>query len=31
LEIIFVDYGDGGMEYADKIGLSITNLDNPCE
>jgi len=31
LEIIFVDYGDGGMEYADKIELSITNLDNPCE
>ena len=31
LEIIFVDYGDGGMEYADKVELSITNLDNPCE
>ena len=31
LEIIFVDYGDGGMEEAVKSELSITNLDNPCE
>ena len=31
LEIIFVDYGDSGMEVAEKAELSITNLDNPCE
>jgi hypothetical protein len=31
LEIISVDYGDGGMEEAVKSELSITNLDNPCE